>query len=279
MIVNTKKADKFENEPMGSWTELAISPIQPSGKSIQGSYMKQGSFKIERKRLADQIIEKLAAMIAVGDLKPGEKLPSEPELMKSFGVGRSSVREAIGALSLVGLITVRHGDGTYVTETSEESQTKPIGLMLAVGRNKIRELIEARIIIEKATVQLAAELATDEEIDEIIHQHNLLKPPIHNGKKSIQADISFHIAIAKASHNSVLIRFLSELRQPMKHWMEQKAKHDWGYEMVYDQHNDIVEAIKSGDADRAQSSMRNHLESTGEKLVAAILEIQSDSLN
>ena len=118
--------------------------------------MKQGSFKIERKRLADQIIEKLAAMIAVGDFKPGEKLPSEPELMKSFGVGRSSVREAIGALSLVGLITVRHGDGTYVTETSEESQTKPIGLMLAVGRNKIRELIEARIIIAKATVQLGS---------------------------------------------------------------------------------------------------------------------------
>ena len=249
------------------------------GNPCRGLIMKQGSFKIERKRLADQIIEKLAAMIAVGDLKPGEKLPSEPELMKSFGVGRSSVREAIGALSLVGLITVRHGDGTYVAETSEESQTKPIGLMLAVGRNKIRELVEARIIIEKATVQLAAELATDEEIDEIIHQHNLLKPPLHNDKKSIQADISFHTAIAKASHNSVLIRFLSELRQPMKHWMEQKAKHDWGYEKVYDQHNEIVEAIKSRDADRAQSSMRKHLESTGEKLVAAILEIQSESLN
>lgn len=238
--------------------------------------MEQGSFKLERKRLADQIIDKLASMIATGELKPGDKLPSEPELMKNFGVGRSSIREAVGALSLIGLVTVRPGHGTHVAVPSEESQSKPIGLMLTVGRDKIRELVEARLIIEQATVKLAAERATEQDLKEIKRNLGDLKPPLTVSKKAIRADLDFHDAIAKASQNSVLNRFLSELRQPMKHWMEQKAKHDWGYEKVYDQHSKIVDAIESHDGERAQIAMRNHLESTGEKLVAAILEIEAE---
>ena len=241
--------------------------------------MEQGSFKIERKRLADQIIEKLASMIATGELKPGDKLPSEPELMKNFGVGRSSIREAVGALSLIGLVTVRPGHGTHVAVPSKESQSKPIGLMLTVGRDKIRELVEARLIIEQATVKLAAERATEQDLKEIKRHMDDLKPPLTVSKKAIRADLDFHDAIAKASQNSVLNRFLSELRQPMKHWMEQKAKHDWGYEKVYDQHSKIVDAIESHDGERAQIAMRNHLESTGEKLVTAILEIEAEETN
>jgi len=236
--------------------------------------METGSLKIERKRLADQIIDRLASMIASGDLKPGDKLPSEPELMKQFGVGRSSVREAIGALSLIGLITVRPGQGTHVAKTSEASQAKPIGLMLGVGQEKIKELVEARIILEQSAVQLAAERATDDEIAEIVHHHELLKPPLKSDQQAIDADLAFHLAISKASHNSVLIRFLSELRQPMQHWMEQKAKYDWGYAAVYEQHQLIVNAIQSRNANRAQTAMKNHLEATGEKLVTAILELK-----
>ena len=239
--------------------------------------MKQGSYKIERKRLADQIIERLAQMIAVGDLQPGEKLPSEPELMKKFGVGRSSVREAVGALSLIGLVTVRPGHGTHVTESTEEAYSKPIGLMLNAGKGKIRELIQARIELERVIVRLAAENATVEDIAEIKRYHYMLKPPLGVGRKAIRADLAFHIAIAKASHNSVLDRFLSELRQPMKHWMEQKAKHDWGYEKVFEQHEAIVDAIEKRDGNRAQDSLWEHLQSTGEKLIAAILEIESEN--
>lgn len=238
--------------------------------------MEQGAFKLERKRLADQIIEKLASMIATGELKPGDKLPSEPELMKNFGVGRSSIREAIGALSLIGLVTVRPGHGTHVAVPSAESQSKPIGLMLTVGRDKIRELVEARLVIEQATVKLAAERATEQDLKEIKRHMDDLKSPLTISKKAIRADLDFHNSIAKASHNSVLNRFLSELRQPMKHWMEQKAKHDWGYEKVYDQHSKIVDAIESQDGERAQIAMRDHLESTGEKLVSAILEIEAE---
>ena len=83
--------------------------------------------QLERKRLTDQIIDRLVDMIEKGNFKPGDKLPPEPELMELFGVGRSSIREAINALSLFGLLTVRPGQGTHVAVFSEEHLAKPLG--------------------------------------------------------------------------------------------------------------------------------------------------------
>ena len=185
--------------------------------------MKRNSLRIQRKRLSDQIIDNLISMIASGELKPGDKLPPEPELMEQFGVGRGSIRQAIGALELIGLITVRPGHGTHVTHSNDKIQAKSIGWsLLTIGHEKIRELVEARVELEQAIVKLAAERATEEEIAEIKAQQKKLKEAKRSGRKLIRADLGFHTALAKASQNSVLLRFLSELRQPIRHWMEQK---------------------------------------------------------
>ena len=234
--------------------------------------MKEELFQIRRERLAGQIADKIIQMIRNGDLKPGDKLPPEPELMKKFSVGRSSIREAIGALSLIGLLTVRPGQGTHVAVPSRKNQPKPIGLMLTAGPEKVKEFVETRIELEKIIAGMTAERATEEEIEEIKRHHDKLKVPLKSRRKTIQADLDFHTAIAKASHNSVLARFLSELRLPMLDWMEQKAKFYWGYEKVYEQHDRIVDAIQSRDGKKAKTAMQAHLESASEKLVAAILE-------
>ncbi len=241
-------------------------------QTVKIKSMKKDLFQIRRERLSGQIVEKIIQLIRNGDLKPGDKLPSEPELMKKFSVGRSSIREAIGAFSLIGLITVRPGQGTHVAVPSGENQTKPIGLMLAVGPEKVKEFVETRIELEKIIVCMTAQRATEEEIEKIKHHHNKLKAPLDSRSETIQADLDFHTAIAKACHNSVLARFLSELRLPMLDWMEQKAKFNWGYEKVYEQHDRILTAIQSRDGKKAQAAMQAHLESTSEKLVAAILE-------
>jgi len=238
--------------------------------------MKWSSSKIQRKRLSDQIIESLIAMVANGELKPGDKLPPEPQLMDQFGVGRSSVREAIGALELIGLITVRPGHGTHITESPEKVQSTSIGLsLITIGHDKIRELVEARVELEQVIVRLAAERATEEDITEIKAHQEKLTAAVKSGQKLIHADLGFHTALAKASHNSVLMRFLNELRQPMRNWMEQKAKYDWGYELVIEQHESILNAIEARDPETAQSAMRLHLEMAGEKLVSAIIGTKS----
>ena len=241
--------------------------------------MKPSAMRIERKRITDQIIDQLIAMISDGKFKPGDKLPPEPVLMEQFGVGRSSLREAIGALSLIGLLNVRPGHGTHVNPSAGESLSRPLRWGMFMGwRERLHEFIEARIAIEQTLVGMAAERATEAEIEEIRRCHNSLltakKIPV-TGRKAISADLAFHLAIAKASHNSVLTRFLEELRQPVKTWMERKAATFGGYDKVYEQHGAIVAAIEAHDVKKAQLALKKHLEAVGERLTALLLERQS----
>jgi GntR family transcriptional repressor for pyruvate dehydrogenase complex len=231
--------------------------------------------RIERRRLTDQIIEQLITMIAEGTLVPGDKLPPEHRLMKDFGVGRSSLREAVGALSLIGLLSVSPGRGTHVSIASGEFLAKPLRWgMLMMQRDRIQELIEARIALEQAIVTMAAERATEEDLQEIRRYHRHLKAAKNSRKRAIQADFSFHIALAKASHNNVLSKLLAELRQPVRHWMEKKASAlgEYDYDVVIKQHEAILQAIESHDAKRAQTALSKHLESVKEQLTALLTE-------
>jgi GntR family transcriptional repressor for pyruvate dehydrogenase complex len=236
--------------------------------------MKPNAMRIERKRLTDQIIDQLIAMISDGKLKPGDKLPSETALMEQFGVGRSSLREAVGALSLIGMLTVRPGHGTHVAPSAGESFSKPLrwGMFMS-WREKLHEFIEARITIEQTLVGMAVERATEAEIEEIKRSHNLLKVSKLTKRKAIEADLVFHMSIAKASHNSVLARFLEELRQPVKNWMEQKASlyGEKNYN-VFEEHDAIVKAIEAHNPENARKAIREHLELAGERLTALLLE-------
>ena len=235
--------------------------------------MKSTSMRIERKRVTDQIIDQLIAMISEGKFKPGDKLPSETALMELFGVGRSSLREAVGALSLVGMLTVQPGHGTHVAPSAGEHSSRPLRWGMFVGwREKLHEFIEARIALEQTLVGMAAERATEAEIEEIRRAHNLLKASKLTRRNAIQADLDFHVSIANASHNSVLARFLEELRQPVRNWMEQKASLFGGYDRVYEQHDAVFNAILNRDPVRAQRMIKEHLEAVGERLTAALLE-------
>jgi len=195
--------------------------------------------------------------------------------MKQFGVGRSSLREATGALSLMGVLTVRPGYGTHVTVPPEEFLAKPLswGLMI-MGRDRVRELIEARIFLEKTIVGLAAERATEEDIAEIRYNQAQLKAIKKPGRKGVQADLSFHAALAKAGHNAVLARFLVELLPRMRSWMEQQVSVIKGYDQVREQHDEILCAIEAHDVERARSALCNHLKSAGDKLASILLERQ-----
>jgi GntR family transcriptional repressor for pyruvate dehydrogenase complex len=235
--------------------------------------MKSSVIKLQRRRLTDQIVEKLVSMIAEGKFKPSDRLPPEPELMKQFHVGRSSIREAIGALSLIGVLTVNHGRGTVVNSSLDKALSKSLGWVIStMGPDKVRDLVEARVELEQAIVRLAVERATEEDLAEIRYHHERLRTSKKGSKKLSRSDLAFHTALAKASHNDILIGLISELRQPMRRWMEQKASVDWGYDKVFEQHENILKAVVERDAERAQSALRNHLESTGQRLTAILME-------
>jgi GntR family transcriptional repressor for pyruvate dehydrogenase complex len=237
--------------------------------------MKSAPVRIERRRLTDQIIEHLITMIAEGRFTPGGKLPPEHLLMKEFGVGRSSLREAVGALSLIGLLNVSPGRGTHVNPASDEFLAKPLRWgMLMMERDRIHELIEARIALEQTVVGMAAERATEEDIKEIRDCQEQMRAAKKSRSKAIQADFSFHIALAKAGHNSVLSKFLAELRLPVLHWMEKKvsALGEYDHQVVIEQHDAILKAVESHDTKRAQVALHRHLESVKKQLTTLLVE-------
>jgi GntR family transcriptional repressor for pyruvate dehydrogenase complex len=179
-------------------------------------------------------------------------------------------------LSLVGLLSVQPGHGTSVSVSAGEFLEKPLRWGMAMNwREKLDELVEARIAIEQAIVGMAAERATAEDLQGIESHHNQLKAARKSGRKAIQADLAFHAALAQASHNSVLTRFLAEIRQPLRRWMEQKANLFWDYDVVFEQHGEILGAIEAHDIKKAQSALRRHLESAGKRFKEALLEKHS----
>jgi GntR family transcriptional repressor for pyruvate dehydrogenase complex len=217
--------------------------------------------RIERKRLSDQIIEQITSSIAKGKLKVGDKLPPEHVLMKQFGVGRSSLREAMGAMSLMGIISIKPGHGTQITASPDRPLANLLKWDVLKRQDKVQELTEARIILEQAAIELAIERAGEKDIAELKHILTEQELAKKNRKKYHQTDISFHLAVVKASHNDVLLRFVSEIRPSILTWMERSTPLRTAQinEISIKQHTAILEAIMAKDVKNAKLRIRQNI--------------------
>ncbi|HJA16314.1 MAG TPA: FadR family transcriptional regulator, partial [Candidatus Butyricimonas faecavium] len=156
---------------------------------------------IQKKSLADIVAEQLGQQIAEGVYKIGDKLPTEPELMETFKVGRSSVREAVKLLVNKGVVRVRQGSGTFVADPSENDD---VGIKMNNANRT--ELDEVRKILDIAIVEKAVARRTEKDIERMRSSLEVRKIKAKNGllKECIEADLNFHIAIADATHNRIL---------------------------------------------------------------------------
>ena len=161
--------------------------------------------------VTDKAIEKLKVMISSGELQPGQKLPREPDLAASLGLSRNSLREAVRALSLVRILDVRQGDGTYVSDLSAESLVDTLSFIVEFQHDSsVLELLEVRRILEPAACARAAEKITAGELLEV---QRILEPVTTESPVAelVQADVEFHRAITAASGNSVLASLIESL--------------------------------------------------------------------
>lgn len=231
--------------------------------------MKLNIKRAQGKRLTEDVSEQLVSLIVNGNLKKRDKLPPERDLMKQFGVGRGTLRQAIGSLSMMGVLTVRAGSGTYVTVTKEELLVHPLSWSTAVGRHMAQELMEARHILETAIVELAAQRAREDDITEMRHCLIQMKTSKGNVNNMITFDMSFHTALAKASKNTQLFSFFLQIRNSMQSLGEQVLSIPSVYEKAVEGHAKILSAIEAHDVERAKAELSNHL---------ALVETTSSSL-
>lgn len=194
-----------------------------------------------RTGLVDQVIEQLRASVTSGEWAVDTKIPTEPELVDALGVGRNTVREAIRALAHGGIFEVRQGDGTYVRATSEVS-----GALRRLCGTELREVLQVRRCLEVEGARLAATARTEEDLAEL--REHLDRRNTTDPEEFARTDTDFHLAVVRASHNSVLIALYCGLTEVI---VASVATATSVPEVGMFSHDGLVEAIAAGDVDRA----------------------------
>jgi len=231
--------------------------------------------KVETEKGHEIVGRLLLERIRSGELKPGQKLPSVVQLSESFGVGRSTMREALSALKAMGWLDIRHGGGTFVKR--ELPSDKPRGAAdLFREAESVRELLEVRKVIETGTASLAAMRRSGEQLVRLESILARMERALEEDDTSSgeRADVDFHVSLASASGNSLLIQLMDQLTQRMSETIGQ-TRELWFYQerstaaRLLDEHRAIFEAVRDREADRAAALMNEHLNKVGKVLNGA----------
>jgi len=226
---------------------------------------------IRPKKISEEIVDQVQQLIARGDLKPGERIPSERELAIQLGVSRPSVREALMVLEATGFIESRQGGGTFVRTLTETTLTDPLArLMEQKDPRMLHALAEVRMGLESWSAYLAAQRAEDREIEELRNIYRTMEEQAANGGWDADVDARFHYVITGATHNTVQVHVLDTIHT-LFHTTIQVALTEFyrkaGYlELLLSQHREILDAIAARDPERARQKMLAHLTMVEEKL-------------
>lgn len=216
---------------------------------------------VERQSLTDQVVRHLTQLVAEGTWPAGSMLPSEPELARGLGVSRTVVREAVRVLLSRGMLTVQQGRGTAVVNAEHWELGEPLARAAQADRSGMRHWLEIRQALEVASATLAAERADAEDRERISQALQHLMKVVGSGQAYAEADLAFHLAIAKASHNPQLERLLGPLLPSLRELREQLERHSLdtrSREPSNREHAAITKAILAGDVAAAAAAMAAH---------------------
>ncbi len=223
---------------------------------------------IERKKLGDQVIHQLQEKISLGELKPGEKIPTETELMTLFGVGRSTVREAVRVLAKAGLLEVRQGDGTYVLDRTNNLEP----LEHRLRRASILEVYEVRRALELEIAKLAARRRSEEDL--LAMRESLAKRRearrVNDKRSYVDADLLFHLAIAAASKNSVLTDLYFSFSNTVRDALDKLISDQELHKNQISIHEQLLAAIERQDEQAAVYWAAQNLDKTMEDLQVSL---------
>lgn len=224
---------------------------------------------IARKKIYEEISDIILAEIKSGKLKPGDKLPAITKLADSYGVSQASIREALNRLKVLDVIHVKHGHGSFV------NQQMPLGFeqnFEIITKADIANLLDLRKIIEVGCARGACEKAELKDLEKMENALQKMRTAVENNELGEQADYDFHMAIAEATGNPLLINLMEDVSDTMIRTMKE-TRRIWLYEnkksiqKIYDEHKSILKAVKDKDAEAAGSNMYRHLKELDHLLV------------
>ena len=218
---------------------------------------------IKNTKVYEQVIDQIKDMIEKGTLKQGDKLPSERSLVQQLKVSRASIREALRALEVIGLIECRQGEGSYIKASFQDNLFEPLSIMFMLEGRNPEEIWELRKVLEVEASGLAAKRITDGQLKEL---NEITKKFINCEDEDVNAEIDkeFHYKIAECSGNVLIFNILRTVSTLVDHFIKDARKliliHQGNKEILLSQHKEIYLSIEKHSSTDARQAMRVHLD-------------------
>jgi GntR family transcriptional repressor for pyruvate dehydrogenase complex len=223
---------------------------------------------VRRSRIYERIVEQIQALIADGALKAGDQLPPERELAETFQVSRTSVREALRALEMSGLIEGRQGGGTFVRTPSASDLIQPLASALLAGKRELVDVLEVREMIEPALARKAALRASAEQIVELEQILGRQAAKVERGESYPEEDAAFHDLIAVAAGNPLMPRLLSVVMDLLRELRAGYLQGGDRPQRSLNGHRQILDAVRHRDGEAAFQATLAHISQVRERLVS-----------
>lgn len=211
--------------------------------------------RLVRTRLYEQVAEQITTWIAENNLTAGDRLPAERELAARLGVSRATLSQALVALEVIGVVAVRHGDGTVVTE----SRTRSIAQAIRAHADRLPEILDTRDALETKLAALAAARRSEEDLRRIDEALEVMAADIDAGGRGVEGDERFHGAVTTAAHSLLLARLMGEISELIRETRIASLAQPERPRVSLAGHRAIAAAIRAGDPQAASDAMHAHV--------------------
>lgn len=225
---------------------------------------------IRRARARDEVVDQLRALMERGVLRPGDRLPSERDLATRFEVSRATVSQALSVLQATGLVESRTGEGTFARAERGDMNVTDLASALRMARGTLIEQLELRRLIEPQVAFLAAERADAADVDNLQRYLSAQETLLAQGRPFIDEDDAFHLTIARATKNTLLIKMVEGIHKLLRESREHSLLAPGGAELALKGHKRVYEAINRSRAQEAHDAMTAHILDV-ERLVLQLL--------
>ncbi len=246
--------------------------VPGGGTTLALQDMRTSIEPVKRSRIYEHIVQQIHTLIREGSWEPGDQIPPERELAERFQVSRTSVREALRALEMQGIIESRQGGGTFVRSADPDALIPPLAAAILRGRRELEEILDVREMLEPGIARRAAERATSEHITEMEQLLERQRGCIARGQSFVDEDTAFHYQLALASDNRVLLGLhnvildlLRESRQSYLHVPDRPQLSLRGHEA-------ILAAVRKHDGDAAYRATYYHISEVRKGIVRALAD-------
>jgi GntR family transcriptional repressor for pyruvate dehydrogenase complex len=228
---------------------------------------------IKKRRVADEVADRIREMILEGAFPPAQALPAERDLAERFGVSRGAIRDALRMLEMIGLIETRHGQGTFPQELTVDRLVAPLTAVMAYRPDMRDELMDVRRMFEPAVARAAATRATEEDFADLERVLEAQRVKLRTGQSPIVEDTSFHALLARSTQNRVVVSIMAILNDLLVESRKSALSQKGRLEQSMQGHEAVIAALRRRDPEGASQAMHKHIKQIAD------LQIQSQELS